>query len=125
MHRIFIVEDHEDMRTMYDAMFRRRKGVEIVGQVVSAEEALKALPEARPDLVIVDISLPGMDGLSLVREMRRTYPDMKSVVVSGHDPARYCAAARDAGADDYIYKDSMIEVRERIARLLPTLPDPV
>lgn len=122
MNRILIVEDHEDMRVMYDALFRKRNGVEIVGQVVSAEEALRVLPKTHPDLVIVDISLPGMDGISLVRNMRKNYPDMKSVIITGHDPARYCDAARAAGADDFLRKDDISTIRDRVTRLLPDHP---
>jgi DNA-binding NarL/FixJ family response regulator len=118
MKRVVIVEDHEDMRFAYSVMFRRSTTLEIVKQVETAEEASEAIPAMHPDLAIVDISLPGKDGITLTRELRRQYPDLKILIVTGHDPEAYEKAAREAGADDFVQKGSSREIRARTYRLL-------
>ena len=118
MRRLLIVEDHQDMQVMYRVIFRKCPDIEIVAQVTTAEEALSILPDMRPDLIIVDISLPGMDGIMLISEIRTIYPDLKILVATGHDPDRYLGAATRAGADGFLQKGDVGEIREKVYQLL-------
>jgi DNA-binding NarL/FixJ family response regulator len=116
--RILIVEDNEDMRFLYSALFRRMMDVEIISQVVTAEEALQRIPLEHPDLVIVDISLPGMSGIELIERMRRIDQSVKMLVVTAHDPDRYFNEARRAGADGLIAKGDAKQVVKAVKRYL-------
>ena len=116
--RIVIVEDHEEMQILYKAMFRREKRIEIAAQVQDAEDALNAIKESDPDLVIVDITLPGMSGIELVEQVHESFPGIKFLVVSGHDSDRFYESAKKAGADDFIMKGESTELLSAVRRLL-------
>lgn len=103
MKRILIVEDSEDMRFLYKRLFRKHKELQLA-ETDSAEAALEMLPELKPDLIIVDISLPGINGLDLTKKVRQYYPSMKVLIVTGHEEDRYYEEAIKAGADDLVSK---------------------
>lgn len=103
-HRIFIVEDHPIMRKTYLMLFDQVADLEVCGVVADGESALEQIPEVTPELVLVDISLPGMSGLELVAALRAAHPDLLMVVVTGHDESRYAAASFRAGADGFVRK---------------------
>ena len=102
--RLFIVEDHLIMRQSYVMLFNWSADIEVCGAVETAEEALREIPAARPELVLIDVSLPGMNGLQLVEVLRRQQPDLRLLVVTGHDEEHYAEAAIRAGADGFIRK---------------------
>lgn len=86
--KILIIEDNEDIRMLYKRMFRKEKMIEI-SAVESGEEALRIIPDFKPDLLFVDISLPGISGLELTRKVSQEYPSVKILVVTGHEVIRY------------------------------------
>ena len=106
--RLLIVEDHPAMRASYAFLFEREAALVVGGMVASAEEALthlEATPdEERYDAVLVDVSLPGIDGIELVRRLHRDRPDLKTVVVTGHHEPHYEKAAAEVGADAFVRK---------------------
>jgi DNA-binding NarL/FixJ family response regulator len=116
--RIGIVEDNDDMQIMYKRMFRKAKNIEIVLQVPTAEAALEEIPKSNIDLIIIDISLPGMDGITLVRELRMQFPHLKSIIVTGHDREAYESASMEAGADGFVTKGNGVEMVATTCRLL-------
>jgi len=103
--QVFIVEDHEDMRQGLLVLLEVVADVEICGSAGTGEEALEVIGRGRPDLVLVDVSLPGMSGIDLVRRLRELHPDLRCLVISGHSEDRFRQPALDAGALDYIVKD--------------------
>jgi len=118
MKRIGIVEDHEDLQIIYKRMFRKNTNIEIVLQVPTAQDALEQVPKANLDLIMVDISLPGMDGITLSRELRKRYPDLKILMVTGHDKEAYESASVEAGADGFITKGDGAGMLAAICSLL-------
>jgi CheY-like chemotaxis protein len=104
MKKLLIVEDNEDMRLLYKRLFRREKDWAVY-ESETAENALEMTPGLLPDLILVDISLPGMSGLELSQKIRRSYPLTKILIVTGHDPDRYFEAAKQAGANDLVSKE--------------------
>ena len=114
---VFIVEDHEVVRTMLVQLIDRTPGLSVSGVVATAEEALAAIPACQPHLVLVDLSLPGMDGTVLIQALHQRYPDLLILAVSGHDETLYAAAALSAGAQGYIMKEDSIQIPEAIRRL--------
>ena len=117
-HRLLIVEDHPIMRDTYRMLFGREPSLEVAADVATAREALDVLPELRPDLAIVDISLPEMNGLQLVPHLRRMQPDLLILVITGHHEPHYADAAYDAGADGFIRKGNAAAILEAVYSLL-------
>lgn len=105
MVRTFIVEDHPVVRRGYIAFLKREPGVVICGEATSAAEALELLPQVQPNLLVLDVSLPGtMSGIDLLREMKGDFPEMKVLVVSGNEQAVYADLVVQQGAWGYVMK---------------------
>ncbi len=117
-HRVFVVEDNAAMRETMRMLLRVLDAVEFCGEASQGKEALEKLPEAAPDLVLVDLSLPDMDGLDLVRELRDDHPGIKTLVISGHNQERFAQPALDAGASGFVQKGMAHTLREAIETVL-------
>lgn len=104
MKKILIVDDHPLMRKGLGLTLDAEPDLTVCGQAADAEEALAMLDTIEPDLAIVDISLPTMGGLELIKHMQALYPDMRTLVVSRHDEALYAERAIRAGARGYVMK---------------------
>lgn len=103
-NRVFIVEDHEDMRVMYRRMLGR-SGMEVCGEADSGEDALRRIPGTDANVILIDISLPGMDGIELVRRLREERSKACLMICTGHEVAQYQRIAFAAGADAITSKD--------------------
>ena len=117
--RILIVDDHplfcEGLRRMID----RHPSMEVCGQVPDAGSAMKAVAELKPDLVLMDISLEGTNGIDVTKSLKAKYQDLPILVVSMHDEALYAERALRAGAQGYIMKNQPIQiVRAAIFKVL-------
>lgn len=118
-HKIFVVDDHPVMRKGYWFLMHQEPDLQVCGEASTAPEALEKIPKARPDLVIVDISLGGMNGLELIKHLQAQFPDMHTLVVSTHDEALYGERALLAGARGYIMKSEVdTTIIEAIRRVL-------
>lgn len=104
MERILIVDDHPLMRKGLALAIDAEPDLSVVAQAEDAEQALEAIEESSPDLAIVDISLPGMSGLELLKHMQALRPELRVLVVSRHDEALYAERAIRAGARGYVMK---------------------
>ena len=104
MERILLVDDHPLMRKGLAMAIDAEPDLTVVAQAENAEEALDAMEEVSPDLAVVDISLPGMSGLELMKHMMALKPDLQVLVVSRHDEALYAERAIRAGARGYVMK---------------------
>lgn len=109
--RLLLVDDHPLMRKGLALTLDAEPDFEIVGQAADAEEALDAAPRLKPDVVLVDLSLPGMGGLELVKHLAAVLPEAKTLVVSRHDESLYADRAIRAGARGYVSK---LEAGEKI-----------
>lgn len=105
--RILIVDDHPLVREGLAARIGRQSGWEVCGEAESAEEALEQVGQTQPDLVVVDISLKGGDGISLIRDIHSRFDYVKTLVSSMHDESLYAERALRAGASGYINKQEM------------------
>ena len=103
--RIHLVEDHEGMRIILKRLLRKNfAAITEIGESGSAEAALDAVPRLDPDLVLIDISLPGMDGIELTRRLRAQRGDRCLLIVTGHELAVYEQDALAAGVDGIVSK---------------------
>ncbi|MDX1671621.1 MAG: response regulator transcription factor [Balneolaceae bacterium] len=101
---IMLVDDHPMMRKGLAMTLDSEPGLEVSGQFDRAEEALQKYEEIDPDLIIVDVSLPGMSGLELIKNLIARDPEAKILVISRHDESLYAERAIRAGAKGYVMK---------------------
>jgi DNA-binding NarL/FixJ family response regulator len=107
--QIFIVEDHRLFREGLKAMLSLDPGYEIIGEAEDGLEALRLIRKAKPDLVLLDLSMPRMNGFSVLREIKGALPEIKVLVLSIHESDQYVLQAFEAKADGYAIKDSSRE----------------
>ena len=104
MTRIYLVDDHPLMRKGIAMTLEMETDFEVCGQAESAEQAISDIPVAKPDFVVVDISLPGMNGIELIKHLKAIDPSLLMLVVSRHDEDMYAERAIKAGARGYLMK---------------------
>jgi DNA-binding NarL/FixJ family response regulator len=102
--RIFLVDDHPIVRQGLAQLINNELDLAVVGQGEEAYESLRALAQARPDLVMVDISLKDSDGIELLKEIKARSPKLPVLMLSMHDESLYAERALRAGASGYIMK---------------------
>jgi DNA-binding NarL/FixJ family response regulator len=113
--RVMIVDDHPLVREGIRSIVAGEEGFEVVAEAGSGEEAVEVAGQLRPDVVILDLSMPGEGGLSAVSRLREVAPTARSLVLSVHDHPEYVLEAVRAGAQGYIRKDtSPAELRQAI-----------
>jgi two-component system response regulator AtoC len=108
--RVLIIDDEPGMRDYLEALVSRR-GYEVRAQP-TGEEALEGLEEAPPDLVTLDVVLPGMDGLETLQRLKEKLPDVPVIMLSGHGHARTIVEAMRLGASDFLRKPFEVEELE-------------
>src|SRR5437773_5722413 len=102
--RIFIVDDHPVFREGLVALIQRQQDLTVCGQAGDARPALTAIERLKPELVLVDVGLPGRSGLELIKDLRAVSPETAVLVISLHDETLYAEPALRAGAHGYIMK---------------------
>jgi DNA-binding NarL/FixJ family response regulator len=104
--KVLIVDDHNLVREGLKAVFDQGNEVEVVGEAGSGEEALEMVDKAKPDVVLMDISMPGMNGIQATKLIREKYPDAKVVMLTMLDQEGYVYEAVKAGATGYMLKNT-------------------
>jgi DNA-binding NarL/FixJ family response regulator len=102
--RVFLVDDHPLVREWLTTLISRQPDLVVCGEAESTASALRAIPQARPDVAIVDLSLDGRSGLELIRELRLLHPAIVVLVLSMHDEMSFAERALRAGARGYVMK---------------------
>jgi DNA-binding NarL/FixJ family response regulator len=116
--RIFVLEDHPSMRENIARFVSGLPDMEVCGSAATAEDALAKLADANADLVLVDVSLPTMSGLDFLREARERWPQLRCLVLSGHDETAYLWRAFSLGAQGYVAKGNAEQLRVAIGCVL-------
>ena len=104
--RIVVVEDHALVREGTTELLEREPGCTVAGQAGSAEEALELICDLHPDVALVDVELPGMNGIALARAVAEQAPDTRVIVLSAYDDYAYVIGALEAGVSGYLLKTS-------------------
>jgi DNA-binding NarL/FixJ family response regulator len=107
--KVFVVDDHPIVRQGLALLINRESDLTVSGEAEDAQTAMQAVVAARPDIMVVDISLNGPDGLDLLKEIRMRYPDLPVLILSMHDESIYAERALRAGAQGYIMKQEATE----------------
>ncbi len=107
--KVLIVDDHPLMRQGLTLLINQQQDMQICGEAQEAQTAIHAIAESRPDILILDISLSGPDGLELLKSIRTSDPDLPVLILSMHDEAIYAERALRAGANGYIMKQEAAE----------------
>lgn len=120
MRRLIIVDDHPLMRKGLAMTLAAESDFTVVAQYADAESALSDLRDQEIDLAVIDLSLPGMSGLELVKHLHAVQPDLATLIVSRHDESLYAERAIRAGARGYVMKleagDVIVQAVRRVLR---------
>ena len=114
-HSILIVEDHYAFGEALVSLLSEHWTIASV--MGSAEEALEQLSNLNVDMVLIDVSLPKMNGIELVGKIRAKYPNILCLMLSGHLTVSYMERALEAGARGYILKDDGLKIRDAVQRV--------
>jgi DNA-binding NarL/FixJ family response regulator len=104
--RIVIAEDYTILREGLRALISASSELEVVGEAEDGKAAIQSVETLKPDLVLVDLSMPRTNGVDAIREIRRRCPQTKIMALTVHKAEEYVLAALEAGADGYVLKDA-------------------
>jgi len=107
--KVFVVDDHPIVRQGLALLINRESDLVVCGEAEDAQTAVQAVAIAKPDILVVDISLNGPDGLDLLKDVRMRYPELPVLILSMHDESIYAERALRAGAQGYIMKQEATE----------------
>ena len=102
--RVYLVEDYKLIRIGIKSTFRKNETVELVGEAQEANFAIKEIQKVKPDVVLMDIGLPGMNGLEAARKIKEFLPEIKIVILTSHDSETEVLAALSSGISGYCRK---------------------
>lgn len=104
--RVLLVDDHTVVRQGLKALFSHEPDIEIVGEAENGREALALIPTLTPDVVLMDISMPGLNGIEATRQINQGFPQVKIIILSMHANEEYVFQVLRAGAVGYVLKQS-------------------
>ncbi|MDO4753915.1 MAG: response regulator transcription factor [Bacillota bacterium] len=113
MKKIFVTDDHTMVRDAFVKVLELTNNTIVVGSASSGEECLEKLAVAEPDVLLLDINMPGMNGIDVLKEVKSKYPAVKVIMLTVHDDHAYIADAVKSGADGYVLKGSEVETLEK------------
>jgi DNA-binding NarL/FixJ family response regulator len=117
--RVLLADDHPIVRAGIRAELETVPSVEIAGEASDGREAIEAVRKLKPDLVFMDISMPGLRGLEATERIAKSFPDVRVVILSRHSNEEYFWGALKAGACGYLLKKAAIaEIRSAVERVM-------
>ena len=118
--RILIADDHGLVRRGARAVLRSRRGWRVVGEATNGREAVQKAIELKPDVAVVDIGMPELDGIEVTRQIRTSAPEIRVLVLTMHESGQMVRRALDAGASGYLLKS---DLTESLAKAVETVAD--
>jgi DNA-binding NarL/FixJ family response regulator len=107
--RILIAEDHVIMREGLSALINEQVDMKITGEADNGKAAIELAKELKPDVIIMDVAMPGMSGIEATRQIKAEMPDLKIVALSAYDNREYVMGMVKAGVSGYLLKDCAFE----------------
>jgi len=105
--KVFIVDDDPEFRRFLKEFLSDQPGLKIVGEAADGKQALEKVKKIKPDLVLLDIRMPGMDGFSASRLIKQKMPDLQIIIMTIFDNPKYQESAVENGAFGYIVKSNL------------------
>ncbi|WP_417707328.1 UvrY/SirA/GacA family response regulator transcription factor [Pseudomonas sp.] len=118
MIRVLVVDDHDLVRTGITRMLSDIDGLQVVGEACTGEEALLKVRELKPDVVLMDVKMPGIGGLEATRKLMRSHPDIKVVAVTVCEEDPFPTRLLQAGAAGYLTKGAALDEMVQAIRLV-------
>lgn len=106
MTRVLISDDHAIVRTGLRTLLKAQPTLELVGEATGGYEALELAEKTRPDILLLDLSMPDLDGISVTRESKRRFPEVRVLILTVHEEQALLREAIRAGASGYILKQA-------------------
>lgn len=107
--KIVLAEDHTILREGLKSLLSSSQDFEVIGEAADGREAIRCVEKLKPDLILIDLSMPRMNGMEAIREIRRISKEVKILVLTVHKSEEYILATFKAGADGYVLKDATHE----------------
>lgn len=104
--RVLVVDDHAILREGICSLLSLRDDIRVVGEAANGREALQQVARTLPHVVLMDISMPGMDGLEATRQLKATYPNIRVLILTQYADDKYVSSLLEAGAVGYVLKRS-------------------
>ena len=104
--KIVIAEDHTILRAGLRALLSGQNDLEVIGEAGDGREAVRKIDTLQPDLLLIDLSMPKLNGIDAIREIKSQHPEIKIIVLTVHKSDEYIIAALKAGANGYMLKDA-------------------
>lgn len=114
--RVLLADDYEPFRRRVRQLLHKTPGLELVGEAGDGQEALRLAGELKPDVVILDVVMPRLNGLEATRRIRREFPSIKVIALSLHGDSGFRCAMLDAGASSYLLKENVSQELPRALR---------
>ncbi len=105
--QVMIADDHTILREGLKALLRLSNDIEVVGSVSTGKEVLEEIPKISPDIILMDIAMPVMDGIETTQHINKSHPGIKVIILSQHENREYVVSAIKAGASGYIIKKAV------------------
>jgi len=104
--KVILADDHRIFRKGLKSLLSEKKNIEVLAEADNGDEALEAVKKYKPEIVVMDIAMPKMDGIEATRQVREQFPDTEVVILSMHAKKAYIDQVLKAGAEGYVLKDS-------------------
>ena len=114
--RVLVVDDHPPMRMGLVAIIKSQAGMDVVAEAADGEEAIEVYDDVRPDIVLMDLRMPGMGGVEAILAIRKKHPEARVIVLSTYDLDEDIHRAMQSGAKSYLLKDMPTEEIESTIR---------
>ena len=118
MVRILIVDDQKIVREGIKILLEKSTEIEIIGDAANGNEGLKKVELLKPDVVLLDIDMPGISGLAVAKRIRFRFPEIKIIMLSSHEDEKYVKRATESGAKGYLLKDASSQELEWSIKLV-------
>jgi len=107
--RVILADDHPVVRSGIRAELDGADGIEVVGEASSGDEAIRLVEELRPDVLVSDVVMPGMDGVEVARLLREKHPELRILALSAYDENAFVFGLLSAGAMGYVLKEEALD----------------
>jgi DNA-binding NarL/FixJ family response regulator len=114
--RIILVDDHKIMRDGLRTLIKKESGMEVIAEAETGRKAIQLVQELKPDVAIMDIAMPDLNGIDATKQIITQFPDVKIIALSMHSDRRFVAGILEAGASGYLLKDCAFEELARAIR---------